>query len=499
MANIITLTQDLNGLISMNDLNANISALNNSKVEKGTTMLTVGVNGQYTTIQAGINALPALGGMLQLIDSEYDLTVGLTFPKANVEIVGNAEGTVIAVDGSVVSTLISVDPTATAQTVGRITIRNIALFQTNATKQGVAIDNSNMSLNIYDNVSITGFGTALKMNDTQNFTFFNRFRDLKIFLCNNGIDITSTNSVNDNMFDNVRISLNVGGAGFGLKLTNGLDNAFYDMSIDLGATIGPGNTGIILNDGSTGTLVRHNNFYNLYVENAGTLGTISNARDNAFYGGAFIWGAQTSSGLTDTGTGTNFYGTRVDTASNVITTVNKFGSPFSSIDNSSSGNGTNVIQNNANFAHDTNPLLEVKFLNAGDSSTLLKLTNPGDGITQDIQGTIVYESVTKTQLVANTDNYVIGTGVFFRLSTDASRNITGLAGGISGGVSAPAIDGRLIYVRNIGAQNIVLKNLTTSTSANQFSFSTGADITLAPLASITLMYDGTSAKWFDLN
>jgi len=72
----------------------------------------------------------------------------------------------------------------------------------------------------------------------------------------------------------------------------------------------------------------------------------------------------------------------------------------------------------------------------------------------------------------------------FRLSTDASRNITGITNGA---------DGREIVLINVGLFNIVLVNDATSTAANRFLF--GADYTLAAGKSIDLIYDATASRW----
>jgi hypothetical protein len=72
-----------------------------------------------------------------------------------------------------------------------------------------------------------------------------------------------------------------------------------------------------------------------------------------------------------------------------------------------------------------------------------------------------------------------------RLASDAGYNLTGLAGGG---------DGRVVVLINVGANNLVLKDASTASSAgNRFSF--GADITLAPKHSAALWYDATDSRW----
>lgn len=106
----------------------------------------------------------------------------------------------------------------------------------------------------------------------------------------------------------------------------------------------------------------------------------------------------------------------------------------------------------------------------------------------DVQGDVKWSGdITPAQITSDQDNYNptgLSTASTLRLSTDASRNITGLAGGA---------DGRWIVIHNVGAFNIVLKDSVTSTAANQFALT--ADVTLAPDAVALLQYDSTSSRW----
>lgn len=91
------------------------------------------------------------------------------------------------------------------------------------------------------------------------------------------------------------------------------------------------------------------------------------------------------------------------------------------------------------------------------------------------------------QLTANQNDYNPGTGVYFRLSSDASRDITGIANGV---------DGRRITLANVGTNDIVLKNAdANSTAANRLLTGTGADVTLGADDSAELIYDATTSRW----
>jgi hypothetical protein len=111
-------------------------------------------------------------------------------------------------------------------------------------------------------------------------------------------------------------------------------------------------------------------------------------------------------------------------------------------------------------------------------------------------GFIQWESVlSPAQITANQNDYnpnglnhtsaPYGASIL-RLSTDASRDITSIVGGVTG---------RLLLIANVGSQNIVFKNDdgVTGTAANRFALN--ADITMLPGQSLMFWYDGTSSRW----
>lgn len=96
---------------------------------------------------------------------------------------------------------------------------------------------------------------------------------------------------------------------------------------------------------------------------------------------------------------------------------------------------------------------------------------------------------TPATLTANVDNYSPGDfqkAIAYRLSSDASRNITGISS--EGGAD------RILLLLNIGANDIVLKNEDASSDAeNRLALT--ADITLGAGAGVALWYDSTSSRW----
>lgn len=104
---------------------------------------------------------------------------------------------------------------------------------------------------------------------------------------------------------------------------------------------------------------------------------------------------------------------------------------------------------------------------------------------------VTYPATTNAQIVANTDNYAIGTGSFFRLTSDAQRNITGIAGGWSG---------RSLKLANRGSFNLVLVNNSgSSTATNRIKTQTGTDLVLSPDGMVELIYDATDGFWLQVS
>jgi hypothetical protein len=98
--------------------------------------------------------------------------------------------------------------------------------------------------------------------------------------------------------------------------------------------------------------------------------------------------------------------------------------------------------------------------------------------------------ITPAQIISNQNDYTptgLSTATTLRLNSDASRNITGLAGGA---------DGRIIILANTGSFNIVLINQSASSVAgNRFILANSADITLITNQDVMLQYDSTSSRW----
>lgn len=116
-------------------------------------------------------------------------------------------------------------------------------------------------------------------------------------------------------------------------------------------------------------------------------------------------------------------------------------------------------------------------------------------ITFDVQAShsvapLFANTLTPAQITSNQDNYSpanLASAVHLRLSTDASRTISGLATGANG---------RFLVITNVGASNIVfLHQNTGSSEANRFLFDDGGSLTLTAEETRIFWYDTTTARW----
>lgn len=128
----------------------------------------------------------------------------------------------------------------------------------------------------------------------------------------------------------------------------------------------------------------------------------------------------------------------------------------------------------------------------GDNKTACFLLDASDDEVA-IDGRFSLIDSTPTQITADQNNYAGAEGTatsrssVWRISSDAARNITGIANGLQG---------RKLLLINVGSQNIVIQNENaSSTAANRVITGTGADVTLAADDTMELWYDSTSSRW----
>lgn len=359
----------------------------------------------YTTIQAGLNQSNAVGGAnIYLTDSTYTISATTTYPS-NTVLQGNTYGTTLNVNAGNVSTVFKASTTS----VSAFTIKHLQISNTGTAGLGVAIDGSNAAENIYEDMQINGFGTALKISDTANNTFYNVARNLRLFTNNICIDINGTTPTNDNSFYDIRCAPRTGGGGPGLRITRGQNNVFYNLNVEPGT--GTGITGIALTTANT----INTQFYGLYLEaNATNMSIGAGVLRTSIVGGMSC--CSTTAEVSDSGTDTTFLNFDKNFGS---VATNQFG--VTNILDSNFAQTGLYVTNNTNFAHNSVDFVRFALQNSSDSSNLLALGNPGTG------NTLIATTSSATQLILTSAGR-LGVNI---ASPGATLDVKGLAGNIN--------------------------------------------------------------------
>lgn len=270
------------------------------------TIVVAASGGDTTTIQGALDLAASSysqGCKIYLTDDSYTITTGLLVKSNNVIIEGNNQA--IEVDGNVVGTLWKTNSAAAGYE--GFALRNMRFVQTNASALGICIDASDMALQKHDNLVIYFFATGIKMLDTQNITFYNRFANIKLTQIGSvgiNIDSHSGNPVNDNMFDNIRCSY--AASGIGVLIDNAQSNNFYNCNFEPGSN--SGTVGVKLVD-TNGDSTFDNSFYGVYIEaNATGISIGSGVNRTSFFAGEVV---ENTANLSDSGTDTAFFNTDI--------------------------------------------------------------------------------------------------------------------------------------------------------------------------------------------
>ena len=104
-------------------------------------------------------------------------------------------------------------------------------------------------------------------------------------------------------------------------------------------------------------------------------------------------------------------------------------------------------------------------------------------------GALAQGPTAKAQITSNQNDYDIGakTSAAFAINSDAARDITGI-------LATSVADGTLLFIQNVGAFTITLKDESASSSAaNRFALT--GDIALGADAGVILQYNSASQRW----
>lgn len=251
--------------------------------------------GDYTTIQAALDAVGSGGDTIFVRAGTYTVTTGLKVKTSNTRL-NLSGGAIVQCNGSVVPTLISPNVTG----LSRIAITGGKWLQTSGSAVGTAFDFSDTADNLIAPTRIENFNIAIALSDTTDQTFYSKYQDIQVFNCNSGIVVTGVQA-NNNLFENIRIRQLAGGAGTGVSLSNVRGLTF--INVDCEPATGTGITGVSL-DSTTRECV----FMNCWIENNATgINVASGATRNTFYNCSIT--SNLTNDIIDTGTSTVFINT----------------------------------------------------------------------------------------------------------------------------------------------------------------------------------------------
>lgn len=277
-------------------------------------------NTNFHTIQAALDACGTNGGALIILsDPLYaQAGTGLRFKGNSCIVQGSSPTTTITFTGA--TSLFKTNSAAAAYSNNGI--RSLTITA-DGNASGVVLDASDMSHGTYDNIVADNVGSGVVMNDTQNVTFYNEFSNWQTTtLVKFGINMTSTNPVNDNIFTNFFTGCNSTGC-IGLFMNQGNNNKFYGFKAEPANT---NNVGIRITATVGGDGVFDNQFYGSYIEANGV--GISISADPGSNGG--IQRNQFIGGIIDANTIDYSASSTVDGLQTFIGVDNNFGNPLTS-------------------------------------------------------------------------------------------------------------------------------------------------------------------------
>lgn len=127
------------------------------------------------------------------------------------------------------------------------------------------------------------------------------------------------------------------------------------------------------------------------------------------------------------------------------------------------------------------------FALAGSAPAMRLVTADGTVRWESEDGSVRTPAISPAQITSNQNDYDMGAGSFFRLSTDAARSITGFDGGTSG---------RSMVVVQTSAFALTLAHQSASSSTeNRILSVSGLDIILSQNEMAQLIWDSTTSRW----
>lgn len=243
--------------------------------------------GDFTTIQGALDQCGVDGGgNIYLTDSTYAQGgTGLTFKGSNCNIYGRTATTTITFTGA--TTLFKTN--SAAGTYSNNGVHSVVITG-DGNASSIVFDWSDMIYQTYSDIVVDNVGTFIRINDTQNITFYNQIENFKATtIVTFGVNASSTNPTNANRFINGFLGCAANCTGMQFNNSNGS----LVQSVRMEPASDTGTVGIDIFDSllATNDGVFGNTFEDLYIEGnaigirvANTVGSGGGIKRNIFNG-----------------------------------------------------------------------------------------------------------------------------------------------------------------------------------------------------------------------
>lgn len=152
---------------------------------------------------------------------------------------------------------------------------------------------------------------------------------------------------------------------------------------------------------------------------------------------------------------------------------------------------SNAFSGRAEFGLIGSDAFKLKVSNDGSAFVEALVVDQSSGNAALPRGLALTGVISPSQITSNQNDYNptgIASAAILKLSSDASRSVSGLAGGA---------EGRVVGLLNTGGQVITLLNESvSSTAANRFAL--GDDVAIKARQAVLLRYDGAAARWYTM-
>ncbi len=143
--------------------------------------------------------------------------------------------------------------------------------------------------------------------------------------------------------------------------------------------------------------------------------------------------------------------------------------------------------NDGGFPYVYTPTVSTNVATAVDINQVREATSLVGDLVIENTARLITPRVGLSQITADQNNYDLGDGSYYTVTSDAARTITGFVAGS---------DGERKLLMNKGGFTITVSNESaSSTGANRVLNASGADASWPALGFLNLVYDGASARW----